>query len=489
MKFLKLSKEEMIIGLLAIGTYLICLINDFHTDDWIVMNILRDGFSFSDFVSMENVGRFRPLTNIIVYIRYLAFGDLSVLYYALNIVLHSIVCVSLYRLLLKLELPEKAALLSAIFFAVYFQHYEAVLWLYGIIRELAALFYIISLWHLHDYLMINRRRSFWVFVVFSSLGLFVVEDFVIAPAVFAILALIFGKQDNIWKSARPVVFAGVSGLAVYFIVRSLAIARPGITEAYYYPGFHMIRVLFEYLGWFVVPSPAHPYFKPLAERLPASIYYIWRAISYLAIYGFVPLSIWLFIKSSKQVRFFIIFVFVAMLPIIPLNYKVSSRNIYLPSLGLAVVAGYMLYDLFWRSRSASWIKGTVFASIIVYTGLSVAAINVTSLEYRRTQTLVDSIIADLHGSGSNLNDYRYVLLDHVPGRAIIGPAMIYRLHFEHFLLASNDPVKGPIDIDRAADSLYNESVPIIVFDYRRGHMVEATADYIPAEKNPAVFGR
>ncbi len=483
MKF-KLSKEEWIIALLALGTYIVCLVNDFHTDDWIVLSFLRDGFSLNDLASMENAGRFRPLTNIIIWLRYLAFGDTPILYYILNIVLHGLISVLFYRLLVKLELPERAALISALFFTVYFQHYEAVIWLYGTIRELAVLAYIASLWHLHDYLAIKSRKSFWLFVIFSFAGLFIVEDFAVAPMIFALFALLFAPKGNRSGILKPVVVVGLIELIIYFTIRSAVIDRPGITEAYYYPGFHMIRMLFEYMGWFVIPSPAHSYFQGFANSIPASLFYLWRGFSYLAIFGFLPLSIWLWVKSSKQTRFFVMFVFIVMLPIIPLDYKVGSRNIYIPSLGLAVMAGYMLNLLLSKPAAKSRLKKIVLVATAVYMGVSIAAVSVASMEYRKTQMLVAGIVDDLRDSGIELNNSDCVLLDNMPGRTVVGPSMIYRLEFQRYLFASNDPVNGPIDIAAVADSLYNDGVSFVVFDYRNGRMVEATGEYMLRAKSP-----
>jgi hypothetical protein len=483
LKIFKAGKEEILIGLGAVVSYIICIINDFHADDWIVLNLLRDGFSHGDFLSMENPGRFRPLTNILLYIRYLLFGDTAFLYYALNIITHATISVMLYRLMVKMELPRKAALLSSIFFAAYFQHYEAVIWLYGVIRELAAIFYIICLWYLYGFVSTGSKRSFWLFAVFSFAGLFVVEDFVIAPAIFMVFSVLFARKEAIVRLSGPVFLTGLLSLIIYFSLRTGLIAHPGIMEDYYYPGFHIIGVLFEYLGWFVIPSPTHPYFSSFALSLDSPLYFIWRGISYIGMFGFIPLSIWLYVKSPKQVRFFILLTYMALIPILPLAYKVGSRNIYLPSIGLAVMAGYFFYSIVWNTKVGLWLKRTGMAVFLIYVVVSVAAIGITSQEYYRTQTLVGGIIDDIKEADVDINDYRYVLLDHIPGRAIIGPAMIYKLNFERAVIASNDPVRGPINIEKVADSLYSEGVPIVVFDYRNGRMVEATEEYIYERKS------
>ena len=483
MKNSKLQRQEMILALTAVAAYIVCIVNDFHTDDWIVLSLLRDGFSFGDFFSMENPGRFRPLTNVLIYIRYLAFGDRAFLYYSLNIILHVLVTVSLFRLLVKIEVPKAAAFVSSLFFAVYFQHYEAVIWLYGIIREFAAIFYIACLWQLHDYLKSGRTKPLVAFAVLCFAGLFIVEDFVVAPLIFILFVVIMSDRGERLKSSRPVALVGVAGLIIYFSLRTLLIAKPGIVEQLYYPGLHMIRVLFDYLGWFVIPSPTHPYFAPLASNLPAPIYVAWTGLSYAAMIGFIPFSIWLYIKSPRPVRFFIVFIYIALLPILPLNYKVSSRNIYIPSIGLAAAVGYLFYRFLWTVDSRSWLRRIGIAIFFIYAISSIGAIGVASREYHKTQKLVAGIVDDLERSGLDLNDYQFVLFDHLPGRVIVGPAMIYRLHFKRSVVASNDPLRGPIDIESKADSLYNEGVPIIVFDYRRGHMVEATKEYTSGQGN------
>jgi hypothetical protein len=60
----------------------------------------------------------------------------------------------------------------------------------------------------------------------------------------------------------------------------------------------------------------------------------------------------------------------------------------------------------------------------------------------------------------------------------VGPAMIYRLNYKGSVIASNDPIRGPIDIKQKANILYNQGVRFYLFDYRDGRMVEAMREYI-----------
>jgi hypothetical protein len=480
---MKNIKNESLIILAGSVAYIISLVNDFHTDDWLVLTNYSDGLSWIEFLSMENLGRFRPLTNILLYFRFLAFGEHASFYYALNIALHVAFCILLYRFLLKIELPGKVSFLAALIFAVYFQHYEAVLWLYGTIRIFAAMAWIASLWALHEYLTGGRLKSLALFAVAFTLGLFVVEDFVIAPIGFALFTLLFTERSRRWSRLRPVALTSLCGLILYFVLRTTLIERPNIIEEYYYLGPHIISRLGAYFEWMALPPPDHSYFQRLSSRLSPTVYDIWDGISFGMMALLMAYCAMLIFKAPGQIRFFSFFIFLALLPALPLNYKVTSRNIYIPSIGLAVVLAYALDYLLGRFSSRAIIRRAVTVGIGAFVAISVASIWITSHEYRRNQTLVASMVADIQKSGLNMADYKFLLLDHMPGRTVIGPTLIYRLGYNDVVVASNDPVNGPIDIDEAVEDIRHFNVPFVVLDYRDGHLAECTAEYISTDEH------
>jgi hypothetical protein len=167
----------------------------------------------------------------------------------------------------------------------------------------------------------------------------------------------------------------------------------------------------------VIPSPTHPYFAKLSSSA-GLLTYIWQGINTAAMILFIPISIWIYIKSPKQIRIFIIMVFISLLPIVPLNYKVTSRNIYLPSLGLAVVGGYLFYKFIWEMKKKGALKIILSLFLLAYFAINIIAIDITTREYRTTQNLVRGIIADMKDSGLDFEKTDLVLLDHLPGRTI-----------------------------------------------------------------------
>ena len=475
---MKNIRDELTIGMAGIVSYTICLVNNFHTDDWLVLFNYSNGFSWLEFLSMENLGRFRPLTNILLYFRYLAFGENAVWYYALNIALHIAICILLYRFLLKMGVPRATSLFAGLIFAVYFQHYEAVLWLYGTIRIFAAAFWILSLWALRSYILDGRPRSLAIYAAVSTLGLFVVEDFVVAPLGFAVFTLIFAERNYLWKRLMPVAMVGAAGLTVYFALRATLIVRPQIVEDYYYFGPHVITRLGAYFEWMALPPPDHSYFQKLSSHLSPVIYNIWDSLSFACMLGLMAYSIFLIFRAPRLVSFFAFFIFLTLLPALPLNYKVTSRNIYLPSIGLSVILANLLGRIVERFKARQSLKRLFYVGSGALAVLSAISIWVTSLEYRKNQMLVASMISDIRSSGVDLINCKFVLLDHMPGRAIIGPTMIYRFGYINDVVASNDPVYGPIDIGKALREIRLTGEPFEVFDYRDGHLVRVTDEYI-----------
>jgi hypothetical protein len=166
-----------------------------------------------------------------------------------------------------------------------------------------------------------------------------------------------------------------------------------------------------------------------------------------------------------------------LLPALPFIFKVGSRYIYVPSIGLAVLGGYIFHGVRQRFQGKRFLRALALAGLIIYLAANILAVGATSLQYHRTQRLVSSMMADLASSKIDFNRYQWVLFDHIPGRAVLYREMDYIFDYNNDAVASNDPVGGPVDIKRFAEDLAEKGKSFIVFDYRNGHLQEATAEY------------
>jgi hypothetical protein len=232
----------------------------------------------------------------------------------------------------------------------------------------------------------------------------------------------------------------------------------------------------------ILPPPSHPYFAGFAARAGSSISFVWNAASVVLTLGLIGGLLFAFLEYNHTIRFFVILIILALVPALPLNYKVGSRNIYIPSIGLAAVGGYVISML--ASRMGRPGKRILYGALCAFMAASIVAVWYTSLEYRRIQTLASGMITDLGKSGIDLNQFEYVLLDHMPGRSILGPSMIYRFNYRQEVIASNDPLSGPVDIRAAVRDVYSQGFSFVVFDYRNGHLVEATNEYLESSRIP-----
>jgi hypothetical protein len=473
----KKYKNEIFIGLAGIVAYCISAANDFHTDDWYALRNYSVGLPWLESVLMDDPARFRPLKGVLIYLRYLAFGDNAWGYYVISILLHVVVCLLFYRFLLKIGLSNLLSFLSALFFTIYFQHYEAVLWLSGIIRIYVALFLILSLWMLHKYIRTGERRSLIAFGVISFAGLFVAEDFLVAQIAFVVFSFLFAERPDRRRHRISIVIIGGLGLIIYFALRTSLIGSPQFTQEYYKFGPHVIANLVGYLEWMALPPPDHSYFRPLSTHLGAASYRAWDIASMVLMVAFSLYSVFLIVKGPRGVRFFSVLIFVALIPALPLTMKVGSRYTYVPSLGFSVIVSYAIIQLYNHFRSRMVIRSVIVTGVAAYMILSVCAIWVTSRENRKTRLLVRGMINDIRGSGVNLSGYEFVFIDHMPGRTIAAPAIRYAFNYEGVIDQSYNPVRGALDIRRKVMEICTLGKPFVVFDYRDSHLMEATEDY------------
>ena len=482
MKISESLKDQILIAGAGIVAYIVSIFNDFHTDDWVALASLKDGFSWNEIFSLTNARNFRPLTNIFGYLRYLLFGSHPSGYYLLNIALHVVVCILLYRFLKILKFSRLAAFLSSVIFAAYFQHYEAVLLIFGVGRILAAIFCLLSLMALYDYIITDRTKSFALFAIFSLLGFATVEDFWISAIGSTIFVLIMSDKIITIKKPLLVAMAGAANFMICLGLRSSLISDQTIITKNFHPGFHMFRNLIDYLGWLIIPSPDHEYFQPIVHSLWPALYWIWEALALISVAVIISVFIYLLIKFPRPIKFFVIFVLLTLIPALPFTTKVASRYIYIPSIGLAAIWGYLLSLLLKKLETHSNWRKVVITSIIASLMINIAAIAVTSAQYRKTQGMVRSMVEDVRDSKVDLSKYQLVLLDHLPGRAAPGSALWYYFGF-NVIIASNDAINGPIDIPKAAADLTSQGKLFVVFDYQNGHLKEATKEYIAHDRD------
>lgn len=443
--------------------HIMVVFNDFHTDDYEILIIMDDGFDLQAFKSMENPKIFRPFTNLVLYIRSLLLDETPVLWYLLNILLHLItVCLLFY--FTKKMINETAAFLTALIFGIYFQHFEAILWLYGIVRLLAAILMLLTLIFHFKLLNITNKQSIFMSYLFYTLALFCVEDIVIFAPFFIIASFIYNqKESNIhwFYNFGYIVLAGL-----YLVVRAFALHSINPSTGYYFIGEHILSNIYSYFSWLIMPQLNHPHIYPFVLKYLPSFTSVISIINPVIFTIAIIIAVYIVIKGTKAEKLAVLFMIIALIPAIFWEAKVSSKLLYVPSLGFAIAAGSLCYrfTIKIREKRLILIKGMLLLYFLCHS----IALNLTINSYRDNHEKTNFFLDKLEQLDIDWDKYEYLLFDNVPGRVRMGHALRYRFRFYKRLIDINQQYEQQSNLFEEKLKLRDASISYILFDFKTG---------------------
>lgn len=459
---LKINPETRLLILLGLVfmVHFPLLFNDFHTDDFLVLKIMRDGFDWQAFKHMENPFNFRPLTNLALLVRYHLLGGTAALWYLLNIGLHLLVTAFIHRLL-RDHLDCNSAFFGALFFGIYFAHFEAVLWLYGIVRLLLALLVLI-IWRT----IVSGEKAphgcrLYAPAVIYLAALLCVEDALLLLPFFVVLTA--GSSIEAEKKVKMILgFAAAA--AVYFAFRLTLTGQIPSQSELYYPGFHMLTNFFRYTGWLLLPQMDHPYFMPFVERYASFTIPFIKPLNIAVFAATLVAAVVIISRGNSFEKTALLFVFISLLPALPLASKVSSKLLYLPSIGVAILAGSL-----WRRcshRLGGFGGKTITVIAALYFSLQALAINLTIVYYRSLQEASEIILEKIDDLKIDFNHYAYVLVDNAPGRSRPWTPFRLRYGYRGEVRARNESYEKQVDLDSLMVELEKRNISFIALDCR-----------------------
>lgn len=439
------------------------ILNDFHTDDFHVLAIMDKGFDFQAFKSMENPANFRPLSNLVIFIRYIFFDKLPALWYLLNIALH-LFAVSLLFLFLKDTVNRTTALWGSLFFGIYFQHFEAVLWLYGIVRLTATIFLLLTLIYHRRSIDNFNKGDIYKNYIFFTLGLFCAEEFIVVALFFAVDAFIAGRQSKYSLRIYGAGFVIIS--VIYLAVRMIALNTTDFATDYFFIGGHILKNIYLYAGWMILPQLDHPHLLLFVQKsFPGLTPLI--PIFNMIIFALALLFSLLIIRYGRKTeRLALFLIVITLIPATLLNFKVSTKLVYIPSIGFGILAGSFFSRLLERSRLNK--LNYLIWVVIVYLVIQAVAINLTIKNYRDTQEKVAFFINELKRLDINWDEYEYFLLDNLPGRTRMGPALKYRFGYAKNFLEVNEQPDRLLNLEEEKRKLVSARKGFIIIDFKSG---------------------
>jgi hypothetical protein len=278
---------------------------------------------------------YRPVIEMYFWAAIPLFGGSASLFHVANIVLHAVNVLLLFVIARQLFSSERAGFLAALFFAVLPGHVEAIAWVGALAEPIAAIFGCVSLLAL--WRSLERSSVAWrvLSVVSYALALLTHESSVVFLVILAGGYLVRLKADT--TSPRQPDSTSVRLVVPYVVVTVLYLAIDIpinsrsylVGEDHWKLGFHIVRNALDYVVTLHVGSRS--------------------VVSYVAI---AVVLVLLLVRGNARVRFATVWMLVAMAPFVPFTWGTSSRYLYLPAMGFALLLaeGFEWLDRTLRAR-------------------------------------------------------------------------------------------------------------------------------------------
>jgi len=316
-------------------------------------------------------GRYRPLTPIMFALEYQIFGAKPWAGHLISVLLYSLLCMLIYKLLVLMLVPKIGenkgfylfVLFASLLYAAHPLHTEAVANIKGRDEIMSMMGAVLALYYSLKYIDTQKMLYVGYASLAFFLGLMAKETTITYLAVIP-LAVYFFRSVKLSKVGLP--FLGVMASTILFlIIRSSILGMDfggtpmelmnnpylKISGNSYVPftfgekAATIIYTLGKYVGLLIFPHPlTHDYYPRHVDMMSFGD---WKVILSILVYLGMIVSAFLGLKK-KSVVSFCIFYFLITLSIVsnvvfPIGTNMSERFMFMPSLGFALLVAYLAY--------------------------------------------------------------------------------------------------------------------------------------------------
>jgi len=365
----------IVIVLVSAGTYFNALSCGFVHDDrfqvlenrWITdVKYFPDIFTSNvwEFEPQLESNYYRPMMYVIYMLVFHIFGFNPLGFHLVNVLLHAAVSVLVFAIALKLLAGESGAssfpsrvfpaFAAAILFATHPVHTEAVTWVAGLPDVSATLFCLLSL----NFFIKSGNKTGGIYML--SVASFFLATLCKEPALM--LPLILIAYDFLFREAearpalikRYIPYVVVAGFYLLLRVHALKGLVPvaGIKLSHYQYFINVFPLFVQYLEKLILPVNLSFWrdFHPLLNLLTVKgIFSLFVAMIYAG-------AVWLTRARSKVLCFSLLIIVIPLLPSFYIRGLIGQpfgeRYLYFPSVGFAILSGWLLYQA--RRRFPRW---------------------------------------------------------------------------------------------------------------------------------------
>src|SRR6187402_313784 len=314
--------------------------------DYIYNNyVIKDLSHVTDFFTVPIQGNYHPLTMLSLALNYAVSGYDAWSYHLLNLVLHLVNCLLVYRLALLLSRNNSLiAFVTSLLFGIHPMHVESVAWVSERKDVLYTLFFLLGHITFTKFIDTGKKKEYWMTLLFLVLSLLSKPAAVIFPVSLFCIDILRNRALSFKLIAEKIPFfipALLMGLLTINAQKEI-----GATGEDYFGlasnilfGFYGIMVYFLKLILPIGQSAFYP-FPPLNEKL-AVVYYV--APLFTLLLALITYFSW---KKHKAIIFGVSFYIINLLLVLQVfsvgSAIIAERYTYVPYIGIFYIAGYLL---------------------------------------------------------------------------------------------------------------------------------------------------
>ena len=361
--------KRNLMAVLAISAAVLIVYRDvrlayFFEDDfqWLASTLTYDPARLFDILGSTRSHVYRPILELYFWAATPLFGGSPLLFHLANVALHAANGVLLFLLAGRISASYRLALTTALLFVVLPGYVDAVAWVGALGEPVGAFFGVSSMLALLAYRRSGRGHHRVLSVAAFALALLTHESSVMFLPLLVLADWVadepspepVGGGRSLMPRSRGEWAAALRTFAPYVVVAGLyaipelTVTRQSymVSESHYRPGFHAVRNALDYIVWLYV-----------GKR---------NVVSYVAIVAALSL---ISVRGTRRARFAVCWMLLALLPFVFFTWGNTSRYLYLPAMGFAIL---LAEGLAWLDRSMARWLGT--RRRLVVTSLIVAAV-------------------------------------------------------------------------------------------------------------------
>ena len=302
-------------------------------------------------------GNVHPLTMLTLFINYLVSGEDAWSYHLLNLALHLVNCVLVFRLAMSLSKGNSIiSFTTAILFGIHPIHVESVAWVSERKDVLYGLFFVAGLITYTKYVDSNSQRHYWLSILYFVLSLLSKPSAVVFPLALLCVDLLRTRKVTAKVLVEKIPFFALSlamGIAT-FVAQQQAGSFGKIhidTSNKILYGFYGIMM---YIVKMVMPVNLAVFYPFPAMNVKLPVEY------YIAPVFFIGLAFVFFysLKRNRIISFGILFYLVNLLLVLQFlpvgSAVIAHRYAYIPYIGLFFIVGWIIDRFTKNNATKAW---------------------------------------------------------------------------------------------------------------------------------------